>query len=518
MKDKYDKAFKILVIVEILLGGMIFLSITTALDNGEFVNLPAFIVIVVLAVSVFIGSVITYLIPIQQLKQQHELNKQREIQQLKQQHELNEKNKITYTELQNYNIIGEIETNTVRCKNFNITTCQRYIANKNDNLGIQTIVEIQNVISNFKDGDYINKGDVVYEIHMLFHLSKFCLKLKKQMSIKITATESGFYESLINKTNIIYNSIFSTFSDKPNNVILFAIYPDDATYINETTNIEHLVEIDSFTKEKTITIKESFDRPTDLSKFLPEDTYSLFKSNLSNSFGSNIPITTGLWFSVKNINSKDYLVVGYDQSEIDIHKNDTISFLFENAEIASFVLNTLKINIGYNLRQFEVSLCIEHLELLKNNNLLQTRVDNKKENFHSDYELNKTFQHVIRRLFNLYHNSVQNEIDNYQPLKKIDISNSIDTDNESNCYVYLMIDIINNYHKIGISNSPKYREKTLQSEKPTIELICTKKFPNRKIAQSFEKALHDAYSDKRIRGEWFSLDQREVEDIIKSFS
>jgi hypothetical protein len=38
-------------------------------------------------------------------------------------------------------------------------------------------------------------------------------------------------------------------------------------------------------------------------------------------------------------------------------------------------------------------------------------------------------------------------------------------------YVYLMIDKNTGYHKIGFSKNPKHREKTLQSEKPTIELL-----------------------------------------------
>ena len=86
----------------------------------------------------------------------------------------------------------------------------------------------------------------------------------------------------------------------------------------------------------------------------------------------------------------------------------------------------------------------------------------------------------------------------------------------SACYIYLMHDTTNNFYKIGISNNPQYREKTLQSEKPTIELIATKEFPVRKIAESFEKALHQSFSNKRIRGEWFNLDILEVEQMKKS--
>ncbi len=85
---------------------------------------------------------------------------------------------------------------------------------------------------------------------------------------------------------------------------------------------------------------------------------------------------------------------------------------------------------------------------------------------------------------------------------------------EDECYVYIMEDTTNNYYKIGISKNPKYRERTLQSEKPTIELLAAKKYPNRRIAASFEKALHNTYSSSRERGEWFSLNEKDVKDII----
>lgn len=81
------------------------------------------------------------------------------------------------------------------------------------------------------------------------------------------------------------------------------------------------------------------------------------------------------------------------------------------------------------------------------------------------------------------------------------------------CFVYLMNDTTNNFHKIGISNNPKYREHTLLSSKPTIKLICAKKFPTRAIAEAIESALHRVYANKRIRGEWFNLDFSDIEDL-----
>ncbi len=79
-----------------------------------------------------------------------------------------------------------------------------------------------------------------------------------------------------------------------------------------------------------------------------------------------------------------------------------------------------------------------------------------------------------------------------------------------------MVDIKNNFHKIGFSNNPEFRERTLQSEKPSIELVASKKFIKRKIASSFEKALHNAYSSKRHRGEWFKLDEEDINEIIST--
>ena len=78
------------------------------------------------------------------------------------------------------------------------------------------------------------------------------------------------------------------------------------------------------------------------------------------------------------------------------------------------------------------------------------------------------------------------------------------------CFVYLMHDSKNGYHKIGISKTPKYREKTLQSEKPVIDLICAKEYPSRKIAEAIETALHKVYEPNRIRGEWFNLTEADI--------
>ena len=96
-------------------------------------------------------------------------------------------------------------------------------------------------------------------------------------------------------------------------------------------------------------------------------------------------------------------------------------------------------------------------------------------------------------------------------LSKLDFKDKINLTEV--CHLYLMKDLANGFYKIGISNNPEYREKTLQSEKPTIELITSKGFSNRKIALAFESSLHKSYENKRLRGEWFELNEREIAEI-----
>lgn len=76
---------------------------------------------------------------------------------------------------------------------------------------------------------------------------------------------------------------------------------------------------------------------------------------------------------------------------------------------------------------------------------------------------------------------------------------------------YLMKDTNTGCTKIGKSADPRFRESTLQSEKPTIELykVC---------AFNVEKELHNKYKDKRVRGEWFRLSENEISEIVDNYA
>ena len=86
------------------------------------------------------------------------------------------------------------------------------------------------------------------------------------------------------------------------------------------------------------------------------------------------------------------------------------------------------------------------------------------------------------------------------------LQNGIDLGITKEYKTYVMKDSNTGFFKIGKSVNPSFREKTLQSEKPTITKIF--EFPS-----DVELSLHKKYSDKRVRGEWFALTDDDLIDI-----
>lgn len=72
-------------------------------------------------------------------------------------------------------------------------------------------------------------------------------------------------------------------------------------------------------------------------------------------------------------------------------------------------------------------------------------------------------------------------------------------------FVYLMKNSRNGHYKIGLSVHPEFRERTLQSQEPEVHLVW--KIEGEK---SDERHLHEKFGDRRLRGEWFDLQQKHV--------
>lgn len=227
-------------------------------------------------------------------------------------------------------------------------------------------------------------------------------------------------------------------------------------------------------------------------------------------------------FQIKRIDNDDCLFVKTsDKYEI----GTTLSFLFTDGTVRSFPLRekpVKKDNI-YSLKfvLFEddlvafstkfVKACRIYLPNKESKDWFSLPIERKDKNFYKDE------QNFFRFFTMAYMKAMKKVYPNWKPKlspaveEKSDVE--VKTNKDEQVYVYMMIDYNTNYHKIGISNKPKFREHTLQSEKPTIDMLCCKSFPNRKIAQAIESALHSVYSDKRVRGEWFELNEKDVFDL-----
>lgn len=109
-----------------------------------------------------------------------------------------------------------------------------------------------------------------------------------------------------------------------------------------------------------------------------------------------------------------------------------------------------------------------------------------------------------------------NEIQHYLRTKNLQsiprLEAFAELNRQFNTNVYLMVDHNTGYYKIGRSNNAAKREKTLQSEKPTIEMLHTFKARSKD-----ETYFHELFKKQRIRGEWFNLSKDDIDTIVSYF-
>lgn len=224
----------------------------------------------------------------------------------------------------------------------------------------------------------------------------------------------------------------------------------------------------------------------------------------------------GFHIALTLVNNRPCIRVIYETGTEKYRKGDIFEILLSNDSVLTFVLmdNPVRI-VGSKNYKFHCVIDETMIEVLKNGDVLKIRLRKKDGNGYILGDNSSTVDQTISQIvFRKYVEAYKKAL--------LDGDFKWDTDEESSatdpCYVYLMVDTANGYHKIGISNRPEYRERTLQSEKPTIEKVCAKQYPSRIIAEAIEAALHKAFDSKRIRGEWFDLTERDIEDIKATLS
>ena len=229
------------------------------------------------------------------------------------------------------------------------------------------------------------------------------------------------------------------------------------------------------------------------------------------------------------------MLISFSKKDLHIRKNDSVSFKFEDGELIQFPITTaptvdlMKLaNSSVYIKSYHCvtiplsrrsisSFAEKGWEMIRINHSNGQEGEVVPNKYRNEYDVPMSFL-VFRRYAQEFLRALDElGIEDSAPLSAIKRSDA-PLNAEEPCFVYLMLDTANGYHKIGISNHPEYREKTLQSEKPTIEKVCAKQFPSRLIAQSIESALHSAFASKRLRGEWFDLSDEEVAQILATLS
>jgi hypothetical protein len=334
---------------------------------------------------------------------------------------------------------------------------------------------IERVISNI---EWVNEGDDIVEFTDVVS------------TVKVKSPCSGYF--------VPNNIDFPVFSDYSLGVVVATKEETFPTLYYTDPYIEQ----DPFTSTKKIVWKGK-----------PKVTFTPFNFN----DGCIFRLSEQLFFSFDYIDDKGVIVFKAND-KLKISKNDHIAILFENGKILDFQVQEKPIKGGFST--IICTLYQDDIDLFLQSKMVSYRVIFNKEgespitvkcgNFYGHFLFEATVSYV-----NYYLGVLNNLLPDYH-LPKRTVAKTPMEYKFNWCFVYLMRDNTNGYHKIGISNKPEYREKTLQSEKPSIEMLACKKFPTRKIAEAIESALHTAYSQQRVRGEWFNLDDVDVAAIIET--
>ena len=231
-----------------------------------------------------------------------------------------------------------------------------------------------------------------------------------------------------------------------------------------------------------------------------------------------------IYLNVENIEGKNFLLLTFERKDMNLNKKCSMHLLLSDDSVITLnaEANPIKSSSSYSEIKFKLS--PEDMIKLENEKFVKWRITNEEgvtlhsgnnycccvKDDASGFTKNLSYE-VFQDFIKDFNKAVRDNIPEEQREEMMADNN--DNKEKSSCYVYLMIDTTNNFHKIGISNHPRYREHTLQSDKPTIELLCAKEYPSREIAKAIESSLHNVYANKRIRGEWFNLDASDVENI-----
>lgn len=364
----------------------------------------------------------------------------------------------------------------------------------NDSYILEKIEKCPFVVRN---GSFVNKGDVLFS--MTFN----------DTTVDIASPFSGYIEihSRWFREELNADSVFASFFEYE-----YEVYFKCGISLDKITNSKRMI---WNYWEAAINIDE------------PWSGKSTCRSELELNLKSNLPC---LHFRYKNfhlkVNDRVYFIDVEDNPIIDLvvvkkeHKygdcQREVDFILLNQDIIS--LKQCKLSkILIKFANDDKPIILKEFDSYKYNDIngLREPVDKHSPKYEEYLENCKRAPYY--RLFQLYVEAYCSLLDKVGYTYQDNSLNHRELEYDY-CYVYLMHDKRNGYHKIGMSNKPDIREKTLQSEVPAVQMVCSKKYPSRKIAKAIEAALHNAYAEQRVRGEWFNLSPLDIQMLKETLS
>ena len=243
---------------------------------------------------------------------------------------------------------------------------------------------------------------------------------------------------------------------------------------------------------------------------------------VAGSSGSNYRVSGDISLRLNMQEDTPCIFVAFLQKAVRVRKKDTISFRFEDGSIAHFPVLSAPVLEDKTFGRYFTSIPLSQKDITTFATLgwdmMKIEHCNGEPSMIVQNEYRDSYKapislSVFRRFAQEYRKALDEMGIHMTDAPEMLREEEKKVITEEPCFVYLMVDTTNGFHKIGISNHPEYREKTLQSEKPTIEMVCAKSFPSRLIAQSIESALHAAFTAKRVRGEWFNFNDEDVAQV-----
>lgn len=372
-------------------------------------------------------------------------------------------------------------------------------------------------IWNKETGDYVNEGDIIGRLVC----NRFNQDTKKSFEIKCRGTG-------ILCIDIEKNEWGETEFESP--ISFYSLYRDLKTFIKKSpkkelfwdSSFSCLIEEDIFDKSIALSWKKIADRRVH-DDYKSKEFYNVFEMTSSDA--------KSIFISLQVRNNEVFIVFSVKSDELRLMDGDEISLLLQNTDGSKLIIqkvlsNNIIVEDFYEIYDTSYFCPLSRKDLLDLSSFYCT---NWRIKFNRSHKPTITGENqsvwtpkiIALILFRKYVKIFQYKLSDLENDYEIIYADEYGDNEEPKatnqpCYVYLMMDTSNGFYKIGMSNNPEYRERTLQSEKPTIEKVCAKEFPNRAIASAIESALHKTYESKRIRGEWFALDADDVSAISRT--